>query len=191
MMFHRSIGCILPVAVLAAGLSACTGEKKAPDEHAADSLMAASLKPTKEQQHVIDSVIASAPSVQAVVTAKGGSRYDVADATLAAAVRREAKKTNDCYTNALRDYDPHLAGKVTVLVNFGGAGWDLIRIEDHTWTGPAGGVVETCINFRAKKEWALPTRGVKIGAHLVQLEFRPDSLHASPPEPKTVTKSKQ
>jgi len=80
---------------------------------------------------------------------------------------------------------------VTVLVNFGGAGWDLIRVEDHTWTGAAGGVVESCINFRAKTEWALPTRGVKVGAHLVQLEFRPDRLNGSPPEAKTATKSKQ
>jgi len=191
MIFQRSIGRVLTVAVFAAaGGPACAGERKAPNEHAAGARLATSLTPTRGQQRVIDSVIASAPSVQAVVTANGGSRYDVADPSLAAAVRREARKTNDCYTNALRDYDPYLAGKVTVLVNFGAAGWDLIRIEEHTWTGAAGGVVESCINFRAKKEWDLPTRGVKVGAHLVQLEFRPDSLHA-PPEAKTVRKSKQ
>ena len=67
----------------------------------------------------------------------------------------------------------------------------LARIEDHTWTGAAGGVVESCINFRAKKEWDLLTRGVKVGAHLVQLEFRPHSLHVSPPEARTVRKSRQ
>jgi hypothetical protein len=180
------------VAVLAApGALACAGERQVPDAHSAEVRLASSLKPTKEQQRFIDSVIASAPSVETLVRADGGSRYDVADGSLTAAVHREARKTNDCYTNALRDYDPHLAGKVTVLVNFSAAGWDLIRVEDDTWTGPAGGVVESCINYRAKNEWALPTNNVKIGAHLVQLEFRPDSVSPLPAKVKGATKSKQ
>lgn len=191
-MFQRFIGRMVPVAAMAAaGVSACAGERQAVDDHAAKVRLVGSFRPTSEQRRVIDSVIASAPTVEALVRADGGARYDAADASLAAAVRREARKTNDCYTNALRDYDPNLAGKVTVLVNFSAAGWDLIRVEDHTWTGPAGGIVESCVNFRAKNEWNLPTRGVKTGAHLVQLEFRPDSVLPPSPAAKRATKSKQ
>lgn len=188
MMLSRLLSRSLPVVTLVAAASACTGDSKTPDQRAADSAMATSLEIAKGQKKFIDSVISSAPSVQAVAKAKG-KLYDVADDSLAAIVRRESAKTYDCYTNALRDY-PGLAGKVTMLVNFGAAGWDLVRVEDQTWSGPAGGIVQSCINFRAKKEWNLPIHNVKPGAHLVQLEFRPESVKTAPP-PKTATKSKQ
>jgi hypothetical protein len=126
------------------------------------------------QKQFIDSVINSAPSVDEVAKAKG-TIYDVADDSLAALVKREAMKTEDCYSKVGLGYDPNLAGVATILVNLGAAGWDLMRVEDFKFSSPAGGAVVSCINARAKNEWELPVKGMTPGAHLVQLTFRPDA----------------
>jgi hypothetical protein len=156
---------------------ACTGDNAgdAVSDAAAEAQAAEALAAWKEGQRVADSLFAAAPTVQDVQKMKGDV-YDVADDSLATLVRREAEKTRTCYTNALRDHDPNLSGTVYMLVNFGAAGWDLVRAEHSVWSSPVGRAVDGCLNATAKSTWQLPTKGVKPGAHLVQLTFRPDSL---------------
>jgi hypothetical protein len=176
MMSPRSVRRTLPLTLCALAFAACTGKDKAADTApAGDSTdMAAAQTQWQARKKAVDSVLKVAPTTAQVAKQKG-PMYDVADAELAAAVRKEAQKTYDCYTKTLRDYDPTLAGVVQVLVNFGAAGWDLVRVEQWNWSSPAGGAVQACINMRAKSEWKLPTKGIRPGAHLVQLTFRPDS----------------
>lgn len=179
MMSLRSLKALLPIACAAGALAGCGGDtrKAASAADSASAMDAASAEWQAKRSKVVDSIFRAAPTVAQVARQKG-SMYDVADAALTAAVVREAEKTRYCYTNALRDYDPGLAGVVEVLVNFGAAGWDIVRVEHSSWTSVAGGAAESCINAHAKTEWKLPTKGVKPGAHLVQLKFRPDSAGA-------------
>jgi hypothetical protein len=162
--------------VLLALSTACTGgDTSDTDDAPPDSAaMAAAAEQFRRQKANIDSVVTNAKPIAAVAR-ELGSMYTVADDSLAAIVRRESMKTYDCYTKALADLDPNLAGTANVLVNFGAAGWDLVRVEKWEFSGPAGGAVVSCINARAKAEWQLPQRGVKAGAHLVQLTFVPDT----------------
>jgi hypothetical protein len=173
-MFQRSIRPLLTTVLVATALTACGGGDQADETPAADSTTVAFTDEYwRTQRQFIDSVITSVPSTAEVAKAKG-AMYDVADDSLSAIVRAEAVKTEDCYTKVGLGYDPHLTGVATVLVNFGAAGWDLIRVEDHKFSSAAGGAVVSCINARAKNEWKLPTKNQKPGAHLVQLTFRPD-----------------
>lgn len=158
-------------------LAACSSDQaqKAEASRVADSIaMFAANAQWNLKKKAWDSVSRIAPTASQVAKEKG-SMYDVADAALTAAVLKEAEKTRDCYTKAARDYDRNLAGVIDVLVNLGGAGWDIVRVEHSTWSSAAGGAAETCIDARAKAEWKLPTKGVKPGAHLVHMTFRPDS----------------
>ena len=76
----------------------------------------------------------------------------------------------------MKIYDRGLTAVLYVIVDFGAAGWDLVRVEKWSYSSQAGGAVITCINARAKTEWKLPTKGVKPGAHLVKLVYAPDSV---------------
>jgi hypothetical protein len=167
---------LLAALAVGAASTACGGdESETPAAEPDSASMAALLEAHKSRQALADSVISTAPEMAAVVEKLGASRYAVADSALAAAVRREAEKTRDCYTNARRDHDPNLTAVLDVLVNFGGAGWDLMRVEIWTYSSAAGGAVVTCINSRARAEWKLPTTGIRPGAHLVRIVYRPDS----------------
>ena len=168
--FSRSAACSLA----ALALAACGGDTTK-TAVPADSGMAVSAELWKSRQKLADSVVRAAPAVSAVVKELGASRYDEADAELTAIVLKESEKTRDCYTKALVNVDPSLSMVLYVLVNFGAAGWDLVRIEKWNLSSPNGGVVVSCINARAKSEWKLPIHGMKPGAHLVKLVYRPDS----------------
>ena len=139
--------------------------------------MGAAAEAFRAQKPSIDSFVANAKPIESVA-AELGAIYRVADDSLAAVVRRESAKTYDCYTTARTEHDPFLAGVAHVLVNFGAAGWDIVRVERHEFSSAAGGAVVACINARAKSEWVLPTRGIPPGAHLVRLTFKPDSAPA-------------
>jgi hypothetical protein len=161
------------VATLVAGGAIACGGGDTPAPEPTDEELGYVTEYAKAQRVFIDSVVKAAASVEDVAKSKGPV-YQVADEELAEIVRREAEKTRDCYDSVGRGYDPYLAGVVTMLVNLGGGGWDLVRVEEHEFSSPAGGVVVSCINARAKNEWVLPTDGVKPGAHLVQIVYRPD-----------------
>ncbi|HYV96699.1 MAG TPA: hypothetical protein VE967_04500 [Gemmatimonadaceae bacterium] len=167
------------VVLIAAALVACQGDDKKATAAAAaadDSLMAASsAKALANRRRIADSVVHAAPETRSVAQQLGAERYDEADADLTAAVMRESAKTRDCYTNTVRDMDPDLTVVLYVLVNFGAAGWDLVRVEKSTQSSPAGGTVVACLNYRAKKEWNLPTKNIRAGAHLVKIVYTPDS----------------
>jgi hypothetical protein len=166
---------VLVALAAALTVSAACGKDEAPETATAETDdLGYSPEYWQSQRQFIDSVINTAPDVAEVAKTKGAI-YQVADDSLAAIVKNEAQKTEDCYSKVGLGYDPHLAGVATVLVNFGAAGWDLVRVEDHKFSSAAGGAVVSCINARAKNEWVLPTKGVKAGAHLVQLTFRPDA----------------
>jgi hypothetical protein len=172
----RTLSYPAALALAALTITACGGSDKPSKGVDADSAtMAASAEVWKARKAQADSVIRSAPQMVAVVKELGASRYDEADAALTAAVLRESEKTRDCYTKAAKEYDPGLTAVLYVLVNFGAAGWDLVRVEKWIYSSPAGGAVITCINLRAKTEWKLPTKGIKPGAHLVKLVYSPDS----------------
>jgi hypothetical protein len=158
----------------AAALAACTGREKPAytDDHDSTTMSAEAFQARKA---FIDSVVNHAPKMESIVK-ELSPKYDQADSALALAVRREAEKTRDCYTQVGFSYDPTLTGVAYVVVHFGAVGWDLIRVERAQWSSPAGNAVAACINNRAKTEWKLPMTGVKPGAHLVQLTFRPDSV---------------
>ena len=162
----------------ALALTACGSDKSNKAVNADSTTMADAAQTWKLRKSKADSVLKTAPKMSEVVKELGSARYDEADATLTAAVLKEAEKTRDCYTNVLRDNDPGLAAVFYVLVNFGGAGWDIVRIEKWSYTSVWGGAVYSCINLRAPKEWKLPTKGVKYGAHLVKLVYTPDSVQA-------------
>jgi hypothetical protein len=161
------------VATLVAGGAIACGGGDTPAPEPTDEELGYVTEYAKAQRVFIDSVVKAAAKVEDVAKSKGPV-YQIADEALAEIVRREAEKTRDCYDSVGRGYDPYLAGVVTILVNLGGAGWDLVRVEAHEFSSPAGGVVVSCINARAKNEWVLPTDGVKPGAHLVQIVYRPD-----------------
>jgi hypothetical protein len=175
MTTSRSVARLSLIALFALPV-ACTGDSSDADGSPPDSTaMAAAAERFRQQKANIDSVVTNAKPPVAVVAQELGSIYRVADDSLASVVRRESRKTYDCYTKALAELDPTLAGTANVLVNFGAAGWDLVRVEKWEFSSPAGGAVVSCINARAKAEWSLPQRGVKPGAHLVQLTFVPDT----------------
>jgi hypothetical protein len=173
-MFQRSIRPLLASVLVASALTACSTSDDTTDTPDGDTTVVAfSDEYWQSQRQFIDSVLTSAPDVADVAKAKG-AMYDVADDSLTKLVIAESAKTEDCYSKVGLGYDPVLTGVATVLVNFGAAGWDLIRVEDHQFSSAAGGAVVSCINARAKNEWKLPTKGIIPGAHLVQLKFRPD-----------------
>ncbi len=156
--------------------TACEKDEPKPPATATDSvIMASDAAAWQARKTMSDSVIKHAPDLSQIREKLGATRYDEADAALTAAVLKEAEKTRDCYVNAWTQYDPSLTVVLYVLVNFGGAGWDLIRVEQNSLSSPAGGAVVSCINARAKDTWKLPTKGVKPGAHLVKLVYTPDS----------------
>jgi hypothetical protein len=171
---RRPILTAVALASAIAVLAACGADKAPDDDRAGTEDLGYTPEYLQNQRQFIDSVIKAAPNVAEVAKAKGAI-YRVATDALTAAVKTEAQKTEDCYTKIGLGYDPYLAGVATILVNFGAAGWDLVRVEDHQFSSAAGGAVVSCINARAKNEWALPTDGVPPGAHLVQLTFRPDA----------------
>ena len=168
----------------AVALAACTGgdTNKAPE--GADTSFVRATKLWQDHKKSIDSLVAAAPTVQAVAQTKNatakikGPQYDVADEALTAIVRREAEKTRYCYTDAQKSLDPYLTMVATVLLNYGAAGWDLVRVEDWKSSSPAGDAVVTCIDANAKAKWQLPQPYAKPGPHLVQFTFRPDSAIA-------------
>ena len=176
MISNRTFSYPAALAFAALTFAACGGSDKPGNTVNADSAtMADAAELWKARKTKADSVIKTAPQMSAVVKELGAARYDEADAALTAAVLKESEKTRDCYTNALKDYDPDLTAVLYMLVNFGGAGWDLVRVEKWTYSSQSGGAVVSCINSRAKTEWKLPTKGVKPGAQLVKLVYTPDS----------------
>jgi hypothetical protein len=168
---------IAAMASIALALTACTGKTDKPDTAASDSAVAVSAETWAQHRRTADSIMKAAPEMAAVMKDLG-ARYDQSDATLETAVREEMKKTRDCYTNALRQYDGNLSMVFYMLTNFGGAGWDLVRVERSTNSSNAAGAVMTCLNLRAKAEWKLPVKGIKPGAHLTKFVFTPDSAVA-------------
>lgn len=173
-MLRRPSALLALLSLVAVTQVACGKDDAADQQTAETDDLGYSADYWKDQKQYIDSVINTAPSVEDVAKAKG-TIYAVADDSLAAIVKREAQKTEDCYTKVGLGYDPGLAGVATIMVNLGAAGWDLMRVEDFTFSSAAGGAVVSCINARAKNEWELPIKGMKPGAHLVQLTFRPDA----------------
>jgi hypothetical protein len=62
---------------------------------------------------------------------------------------------------------------VYILARLGAAGYDIVRAENWSFTSSAAGnMVVTCLNLRTK-DWKLPTKGVKPGAHLVKVVYSP------------------
>jgi hypothetical protein len=173
-MLRRPSALFALLCLAALPLVACGKDDEAAPQTAETEDLGYSADYWKDQKQFIDSVINTAPSVDEVAKAKG-TIYAVADDELTAIVKREAQKTEDCYSKVGLGYDPGLAGVATILVNLGAAGWDLMRVEDFKFSSAAGGAVVSCINARAKNEWELPVKGIKPGAHLVQLTFRPDA----------------
>jgi hypothetical protein len=162
------------LALAALTFAACGGGDKPANKVDADSAAkVVAAEAWKARKATSDSVVRTAPQMSAVVKELGSQRYDEADAALTAAVLRESEKTRDCYTKALKELDPGLTAVLYMLVNFGAAGWDLVRVEKWTYSSQAGGALITCINARAKSEWKLPTKGIKPGAHLVKLVYAP------------------
>jgi hypothetical protein len=167
--------------LVGAALSAAACRSDAPAD-AADSVVEAPIDLTDaaaRQQRFVDSVLASAKSVEALAAEKG-TGYGAAPETLESAVLAQVEKTRDCYTKNGREIDPTLAGVVTFLVNRGAIGFDVMRVESSTWTSAAGSRVDACFNDRAPKEWKLEFQGVPNGAHLVRVEFKPDAPPGAP-----------
>lgn len=162
-------------ALFALTTAACTGGDSGAGNGMADTTgMGLAAANFQRQRAFADSFMTAVKPVDSVA-AELGAIYSVADDSLARIVRRESAKTYDCYTNVLNGTDPQLTGVVHMLVNFGAAGWDLVRPERWQWSSEAGNIVTSCLSARAKSEWTLPTRGIRPGAHLVTLTFRPDS----------------
>jgi hypothetical protein len=170
---------LLPMAAALFLVTACKGADKPAETTPEDSVsMAAQAAAWKAGRIRADSLFRAAPEMADVVKKLGASRYDVADDSLAAIARRESAKTRDCYTKIVKEIDPTLSLVTYMLLNYGAAGWDLVRVEQSQQTSPAGGAVIACINSRAKTEWKLPTKGVKPGAHLVRIDYAPDTARS-------------
>lgn len=166
---------MLAVALVAilAGTACNSRDNPTPEDQTANKSLDSAMKVWRARREAADSLLKAAPPVQDVVKQLGGKLYDVAEPDIEAAVIRESAKTADCYAQTRRDLDPDLSIVLYVLVNYGAAGWDLVRVERWNATSQNGGAVVSCINSRAKAEWKLPTGNVKPGAHLVKITYTP------------------
>jgi hypothetical protein len=157
------------IIALAFAAAACTGGEKAPETTTAASTP--SLTPEQvraKQQHYADSVLNTA-SPASEMAKKLGPRYEVAGTMLRDTVSAFIQKAG-CFPEG-RKTDPYLAGIVTIWVNMGIAGSEVIRIQESKWSSLAGDLVNTCISTAAAK-WKFDPSYGKPKAYLVQVEFK-------------------
>lgn len=102
-------------------------------------------------------------------------RVEIPDAppALVEAVRREQAFSKFCYEEFGQKHDPALAGGVAMIVTVDATGISDARVEDDSWSSPAGKAVNSCLNDRAKQAWRLASGTVRPGRYVVQLSFRP------------------
>jgi UDP:flavonoid glycosyltransferase YjiC (YdhE family) len=176
-MYRKSLSLL----VLAASV-ACGGDsaKSASETEAAvPSTPIADFK--KQQEHFADSVLNSASSAKDIAK-KLGDKYDVGSTRMRDSLAVLAAKS-PCFAVGQR-VDPYLAGTVTFWVNMSRIGTDVIRVQEATWTSPAGKYVEACLNQEAKK-WSFDNSFALPKAYLVQAQFKPvaSSPSAASPTP--------
>ena len=166
------------VAVAAmATATACSKSDKTKDDDATSSTANAepdenksALEYRKRQQAYADSVL-NASSSSKTVAEKLGKGYGVGSTrlrdTLALLV---AANKDDCF-KAGRITDPYLAGTVSIFVNMGVIGSDLVRVQESKWTSAAGNIVDACLN-KAAQSWKFDGTFGKPAAYIVQVQFK-------------------
>lgn len=157
------------IATMCAAAVACGGDKSATtDKPPVVSANPGADEFRKQQQAYADSVLNSVSSVKDVAK-RLGKNYDVGSIQMRDSLAALVAKT-DCIAIG-RKLDPYLAGTVTLWVNMSVIGTDVIRVQEGTWTSPAGKAVEGCINGHATK-WQLDPSFGKPKAYLVQIQFK-------------------
>lgn len=151
-------------------LAACGGEK-APDAATAAPPVAAANPDDfrKAQKAYADSVLNATGSAKEIAK-KLGDQYDVGSTRLRDSVAILATKA-DCLKEG-RNADPYLAGTVTIMVNMGVIGSDIIRVQESSWSSAAGQRVDGCLNLAAPK-WKFDSSFGAPKSYLVQVQFKP------------------
>jgi len=114
------------------------------------------------------------------VASKLGKGYDVGSLRLRDTLELLVHgDKNACY-NAGHDTDPYLAGVVNFFVHMNVVGSDVVNIQDSKWTGPAGNLVDACLN-KAAQNWKFDATFGKAAAYIIQVKFE-----AVIPKPRTL-----
>lgn len=159
----------LTLALIVCAAAACGGDKPATtDKPPAVSANPGADEFRKQQQAYADSVLNSVSSAKDVAK-RLGSNYDVGSIKMRDSLAALVTKA-DCFAIG-RKLDPYLAGTVTLWVNMSIIGTDVIRVQEGTWTSPAGKAVEGCINGHAQK-WQLDASFGPPKAYLIQIQFK-------------------
>ena len=157
-------------------LAACSSDKKKDDDE--DGGAKKSAAPAgevsvadyqKKQAAFADSVLNASKSSKALVQ-KLGKGYDVGSVRLRDSVAYLAGTKTDCFQKARKE-DPYLAGTVSMFINIGVVGSDLVRVQEGSWTSFAGNLVEACLNTEAKN-WKFDATFGKPAAYIVQVQFK-------------------
>ena len=158
-------------------LAACGGDKKKDDDDdaeaakktraAAGELSVADFQ--KKQAAFADSVLNASSSPKQLVQ-KLGKGYDVGPVRLRDSVAYLAGTKTDCFQKARKE-DPYLAGTVSMFVNIGVIGSDVVRVQESSWTSIAGNLVDACLNTEAKT-WKFDATFGKPAAYIVQVQFK-------------------
>ncbi len=133
----------------------------------------AALEYRKRQQSFADSVLNTAASAKAVVD-KLGKGYAVGSIRLRDTLALLVRENKDACFKAGRETDPYLAGTVSIFVNMGVAGSDVVRVQKSDWTSPAGNIVDACLN-KASQGWKFDGTFGKPAAYITQVQFKLDA----------------
>lgn len=157
-------------------LAACGGDKKKTDdeEDGAKTPKAGAAQVSvadyqKKQAAFADSMLNASTPAKAIVQ-KLGKGYDVGSVRLRDSVAYLAGSKTTCFQTARKE-DPYLAGTVTMFVNIGVVGSDVVRVQESKWTGMSGNLVDACLNTEAKN-WKFDATFGKPAAYLVQVQFK-------------------
>lgn len=158
-------------------LAACSREKVQPaDGASADSALSPEQREIKKaeqykvrQAAFADSVLKTSNSTKQIA-AKLGDNYGVGTVQMRDSLVKWVERTPKCYKDA-KGVDPYLAGTVTFRIHMSVVGSDNVRVQESSWTSPAGSIADRCFNEEATK-WKFPMGMGKPGYHLLQIQFK-------------------
>jgi hypothetical protein len=162
------------LAVGAAFIVACTGDKSETPKAAADASANASAQSAddyrKAQQRFADSVLNQSQGAAQIVARLGGN-YKVGSVRLRDSLAVLSEKSG-CFLDG-RKSDPYLAGTVSFYVFMSVVGSNVVRVDEPTtvWTSPAGNIVTSCLNLAAKN-WKFDTSFGNAAEYITQVQFK-------------------